>query len=71
MTRITNHTPKIHDCITCINSLFAYHKNDLEILMVVMVYAGFPNRTVKLKDIMRSSFHSLHALYGVKPITCD
>jgi len=24
-------------CIACINSFIAYHKNDLEILMVVMV----------------------------------
>ena len=24
-------------CITCINSFIAYHKNDLEILMIIMV----------------------------------
>ena len=29
--------PKSHDCNTCINSFIAYHKNDLEILMVTMV----------------------------------
>ena len=29
--------PKNHDCITCINSFIAYHKNDLEILTVTMV----------------------------------
>ena len=26
-----------HDCITCINLFIAYHKNDLEILMVMTV----------------------------------
>ena len=29
--------PKNHSCITCIKSFIAHHKNDLEILMVVMV----------------------------------
>ena len=29
--------PKNHGCITCINSFIAYHKNDLEILMVTTV----------------------------------
>ena len=29
--------PKNHDCITCIHSFIAYHKNDLEILMVATV----------------------------------
>ena len=28
-------------CITCINSFIAYHKNDLEILMVIMVFPVF------------------------------
>ena len=33
-----SYTPKNHDCITCINLFIAYHKNDLEILMVTTVY---------------------------------
>ena len=37
MTRMTNHISKVHDCITCINSFIVYHKNDLEILMVIIV----------------------------------
>ena len=28
---------QIHDCIACINSFIAYHKNDLEILTVTKV----------------------------------
>ena len=31
--------PKNHDCITCINSFIAYHKNDLEVLTVTTVCA--------------------------------
>ena len=31
------HVPKNHDCITCINLFIAYHKNDLEVLMVATV----------------------------------
>jgi len=31
------HVPKIHDCITYINSFIVYHKNDFEVLMVVTV----------------------------------
>ena len=38
MARISIHIPKIHDYITCINSFIAYHKNDLEVLIVVTVY---------------------------------
>ena len=30
--------PKNYDCITWINSFIAYHKNDLEILMVATVF---------------------------------
>ena len=53
MTRMTNHIPKLHDCITYIDSFIAYHKNDLD--------AQFPNQTVELKDITWSSLHYLHA----------
>ena len=31
MARVTIHIPKIHNCITCINSFIAHHKNDLEV----------------------------------------
>ena len=37
MTRVTIHIPKIKNCITSINSLITYHKNDFKILMVVTV----------------------------------
>ena len=43
--------PKIHDCITCINSFFAYHKNDLEVLKVAMGCQISKSDTVRLKDI--------------------
>ena len=35
---MTIYIPKIHDCITCINFFIEYHKNDLEILTVAMVF---------------------------------
>ena len=31
----------IGSCITCINSFIAYHKNDLEILMITTVFLVF------------------------------
>ena len=37
MTKVTIHIPKIWNCITCINSFIAYHKNDLETLTVAMI----------------------------------
>ena len=36
-TRMTIHVPKNQYCITCINLFIAYHKNDLKVLMVMIV----------------------------------
>jgi len=51
---MTIYIPKIHDCITCINSFIAYYKNDLEVCSghFLQCWAGLPPAVlsiVKLK----------------------